>query len=580
MSEVLLVAKSLSESSDDYLARVIGIRLMPSSTFADFFDLATALLKPQSISGAIAGLTRSQIIAMQNLMLQSTKKEDLPQLEVLKELFLIRKVSDKNEYIPFESAAEAFKALGGTKALAARTNTPSPELDHRSIDPQAGVAAFETVQALTELLIDLEQRYVREVGRASVGLPELKRLASHLGRPVEFAKALYALGQMAGLIALNDKRWRVGAEYQFWLNAEPSERWSILAKTWRLLLGEHSAKELASATSLETAIADTFPLANDGIASHMSRLLSMAEMIGLSSNQQVSSWFSPLMQGDMAKASKLLIANLPKTQSKVIIQADLSIISVGPLPTKTELELRRFVETERIGVASSYRISTLSITYGMETGLTEQSIRVLLSDLSGTALPQPVDYLIREAATRFGRLVLRSAASGTLIESADQVLLTHILNDVTLRPISISRLDDSTLQTRFELDVVYYQLREGKYAAIRKNANNEVISNWSAAGGASAQTESVSSVASDIKRWRDQEKRMGEAPVGSDIVRQLELCIKTKGSIRVNVLINKVPREFLLEPTGLANGRLRGKDRQADCERVIPLSSITGVRLG
>ena len=580
MSEVLLVAKSLSESSDDYLARVIGIRLMPSSTFADFFDLATALLKPQSISGAIAGLTRSQIIAMQNLMLQSTKKEDLPQLEVLKELFLIRKVSDKNEYIPFESAAEAFKALGGTKALAARTNTPSPELDHRSIDPQAGVAAFETVQALTELLIDLEQRYVREVGRASVGLPELKRLASHLGRPVEFAKALYALGQMAGLIALNDKRWRVGAEYPFWLNAEPSERWSILAKTWRLLLGEHSAKELASATSLETAIADTFPLANDGIASHMSRLLSMAEMIGLSSNQQVSSWFSPLMQGDMAKASKLLIANLPKTQSKVIIQADLSIISVGPLPTKTELELRRFVETERIGVASSYRISTLSITYGMETGLTEQSIRVLLSDLSGTALPQPVDYLIREAATRFGRLVLRSAASGTLIESADQVLLTHILNDVTLRPISISRLDDSTLQTRFELDVVYYQLREGKYAAIRKNANNEVISNWSAAGGASAQTESVSSVASDIKRWRDQEKRMGEAPVGSDIVRQLELCIKTKGSIRVNVLINKVPREFLLEPTGLANGRLRGKDRQADCERVIPLSSITGVRLG
>jgi hypothetical protein len=580
MREVLLVAKSLSESSDDYLARVIGIRLMPSSTFADFFDLATALLKPQSISGAIAGLTRSQIIAMQNLMLQSTKKEDLPQLEVLKELFLIHKVSNKNEYIPFASAAEAFKALGGTKALAARTNTPSPEFDHRSIDPQAGVAAFETVQALTELLIDLEQRYVREVGRASVGLPELKRLANHLGRPVEFAKALYALGQMAGLIALTDKRWRVGAEYPFWLNAEPSERWSILAKTWRLLLGEHSAKELASATSLETAIADTFPLANDGIASHMSRLLSMAEMIGLSSNQQVSSWFSPLMQGDMAKASKLLIANLPKTQSKVIIQADLSIISVGPLPTKTELELRRFVETERIGVASSYRISTLSITYGMETGLTEQSIRALLSDLSGTALPQPVDYLIREAATRFGRLVLRSAASGTLIESADQVLLTHILNDVALRPISISRLDDSALQTRFELDVVYYQLREGKYAAIRKNANNEVISNWSAAGGTSAQTESVSSVASDIKRWRDQEKRMGEAPVGSDIVRQLELCIKTKGSIRVNVLINKVPREFLLEPTGLANGRLRGKDRQADCERVIPLSSITGVRLG
>ncbi|NDC19611.1 MAG: hypothetical protein EBZ87_05015, partial [Microbacteriaceae bacterium] len=62
--------------------------------------------------------------------------------------------------------------------------------------------------------------------------------------------------------------------------------------------------------------------------------------------------------------------------------------------------------------------------------------------------------------------------------------------------------------------------------------------------------------------------------------RQLELCIKSKGSLTVLVVVNKENREFVLEPTGLANGRLRGRDRKADCERVIPLSSITGVRLG
>jgi len=582
MSEVLLVAKHLSNASDEDLARVIGIRLMPSGNFADFFDLASALLKPQSVSGAIAGLTRGQIAAFTNLLNNQSKAADKPYLEVLGKLFLVYKsVEDgKTKYIPFDSAKEAFKQQVGKGISEVSLSNSTPIAPFEQIDPQAGLSAFETVQAITELLIDLEQRYVPEVGRGSVGLPELKRLALHLGRTVEYAKALYSLAQMTGLVALVEKRWRVGASYLDWLNSEPEQRWLHLAKTWRMLLGEDSSIELVNANSLDTAMQEIFPLANDGISSHITRLLSLAELIGLSSNGQVSSWFAPLMQGKVEDAGKRLALSLPKTQSRVIVQADLSIISVGPLPTKTELELRRFVETERIGVASTYRINTLSITHGLETGLTEEPIRALLAELSGSALPQPVDYLIREASSRFGRLVLRATDKGTAIESKDQVLLTHILNDTTLRPISISRLDEKTLLTRFELDIVYYQLREGKYAAIRKDANNQVISNWSAAGIQDKTKELPKSVLMDIKRWRDHETRMGEAPEGNNIVRQLELCIKSKGSLTVLVVVNKENREFVLEPTGLANGRLRGRDRKADCERVIPLSSITGVRLG
>lgn len=582
MSEILLVAKELSAASDEDLARVIGIRLMPSGNFADFFDLASALLKPQSVSGAIAGLTRGQITAFSNLLIEKSTATDKPYLDVLVKLFLVYKKveSGKTKYIPFDSAREAFKQQIGKGNLERQTSSDSLAVPFEQIDPQAALAAFETVQAIAELLIDMEQRYVPEVGRGSVGLAELKRLALHLGSSVEYAKSLYSLSQMTGLITLVDKRWRVGANYVEWFQAEPEKRWLHLAKTWRMLLGEDSAAELVSAHSLDTAMKEIFPFANDGISSHITRLISLAELIGISSNGQVSSWFAPLMQGKVEEAGKRLALSLPKTQSRVIVQADLSIISVGPLPTNTELELRRFVETEKIGVASTYRISTLSITHGLETGLTEDSIRSLLTELSGATLPQPVDYLIREAANRFGRLVLRATDSGTVIESKDQVLLTHILNDTNLSPISISRLDETTLLTRFELDIVYYQLREAKYAAIRKDANNQIISNWRAAGAQGNPLEKPESVVKDIKRWRDHETRMGEAPEGNDIVRQLELCIRSKGSLTVSVVINKVQRDFVLEPTGLANGRLRGLDRKSDCERVIPLSSITGVRLG
>ncbi|NBR64797.1 MAG: hypothetical protein EBS85_02405 [Micrococcales bacterium] len=584
MSEVLQVAKALSRSTDAELVRVIGIRLMPSGSFNDFFDFAAALLKPQNVSGAIAGLTRKQIIAFSNLLENKSTKDDAESLEVLATLFLVEKkiTSDKASYIPLESAISTFKTLVSKKIIgeAIESKSVSSSFDSALVDPQAGVGAFETVQALTELLIELEQRYVREVGRGAVGLPELKRLSSHLGRTVEYARSLYALAQMSSLVVLSDKRWRVGSHYLTWLKSSPTDRWLHLAQTWRLLLGEDSASELAGAVNLSTAMAETFPLANDGISSHMTRLVSLAELIGLTSGDEMSSWFSPLMQGDLKRSGELLSGQLPKAQNKIIVQADLTIISVGPLPTEIELELRRFVETERIGVASTYRINSLSVTYGLETGLTETSIRDLLMNLSDAPLPQPVDYLIREAAQRFGRLVLTESANTTLISSNDQILLAQILNDSNLKTISISKQDETTLVSRFELDIVYYQLRDSKYAAIRKDAKGKVISNWSAAGGSySIQTE-TKSVLSDIARWRAHDKRLGEDPQGGDIVRQLEMAIKNKGSIEVAVNINGQTRQFTLEPSGLANGRLRARDRKADCERVLPLTSITSVRIG
>jgi hypothetical protein len=73
---------------------------------------------------------------------------------------------------------------------------------------------------------------------------------------------------------------------------------------------------------------------------------------------------------------------------------------------------------------------------------------------------------------------------------------------------------------------------------------------------------------------------MGENPLGDDIVRTLELAIKNKGTVRLTVSDKKISRNFVVEPTGLANGRLRAKDKQADCERVLPLASITSVAIG
>jgi len=583
MSEVLDVAKTLSHSSDSELERIIGIRLMPSATFKDFFDFASALIKPQNMKGAVAGLTANQIIAFNNLLDGKTTAKDKASLEVLAKLFLVHKTDKK--YFPLESAKTIFKQLVTEKLilkLQARqekviSNTPN---DYSLIDPLAGIGAFETVQALTELLIELEQRFVPEVGRGGVGLTELKRLAGFLGREVDYARRLYSLAQISGLVVLYQKRWRVGKNYQLWLESDTATRWQLLAENWLRLLGPEYAADLAGETNLQEAVTEGFPLVTDGIASHMTNLINLAELIGLTAAYRTASWFQATMKGDFKAARAAIAKQLPTIQNKLIVQADLTLISTGPLDTPTELLVRRFAEIERIGVASSYRINPMSLSYAMETGLSETEIRATLKKLSDKDLPQPVDYLIRESANRFGRLVLRKTKDGTVLETKEAILLTSILNDSEVRALGFNKTSDTSITTRFDLEMVYYQMRENRYAVIALDEKDQIITVW---GNSQALTEvktQAHTVQADIQRWREHEKRLGENPMGEDILRSLELAIKNKATIKVVIEDKKVKREFNLAPTGLANGRLRGKDKQADCERVLPVANIVSVVIG
>lgn len=579
MSEVLEVAKALSRSSDTELERIIGIRLMPSANFKDFFDFAAALVKPQNMKGAVAGLTSNQIIAFHNLLNNKTTKADQASLEVLAKLFLVNKEDKK--YLPLETAKLTFKQLVTSSLLAKLTVNAESVAETKSVnlaqvDPLAGIGAFETVQAITELVIELEHRYVPEVGRGGVGQAEFKRLASFLGKETKYAESLYELARISGLTVLYHKRWRVGPNYQSWLSSSIEDRWALLATSWLHLIGPESANELANETNLLQAIKKRFPLATDGITSHMTNLISLAELIGLTANSEASSWFKPALLGELTKAKSLILQHLPEVQNKLIVQADLTLISTGPLDTKTELLIRRFVDIERIGVASSYRMSALSITFGMETGLSETEIRATLKKLSGKDLPQPVDYLIKETAGRFGRLTLKQQDSGTLIEAKDAILITSILNDSELKALALNRIDELSLQTRFDQEVVYYQLRENKYPAIALSDTGKVITSWISQEEINL-VSNQHSIQADIARWREHDRRLGENPMGDDIIRSIELAIKNKATILVTIEEKKLQREYTLSPTGLANGRLRAKDKRADCERVLPLASIVSV---
>lgn len=588
MSELLKVAAALRSMSDAKLQNLITERMINSAQLLDFFDLAEALTKASSVSAAIAGLPLSQAREIRHLAAGTCVNP-----KIAAELADQMLVSPAPEFTPFESTLESLAEFSkinppslNTVSIVTIEVSDAPAQDQ--IDRDAGVEIFETLQAITELIFDLEHRYVREVGRKSVGLPDLKRLATHLHKSTDYAKQIYELANLAGLITLADGRWQLSVGAENWLGWQQAERFSHLAKTWRLILGDASANELLSGfkkqsgvISLDLQLKQTYPFADGSVSSKIAKLANLAALIGLGAAGWMSTWTKAVLNGEFEIAGKEAATKLPTPQPRLICQADLTLIAPGPLPTQVEITIRRFADTEQIGMASTYRLSALSLSHGLETGLAVSEIRKLLEEMSDKALPQPIEYLLNEAEQRFARLQIIEAGEGerVYLKSTDKVLLAEILNESKLKPFGLVQLEDGSLATRFKAEVIYFGLRELGFVAVRVDENGKVISPL-AVSLKKHEHEQINSVATDITRIREQEEKIGTAPDDDDLQRQIQLAIKNKAKATFTVTSSSGAEiEFLLEPIGIANGRLRAKDRKADIERTLPITSIIKVTL-
>lgn len=586
MSELLRIASALRRASDDELKAVITQRMVNSSGLRDFFDLAETLSQPKSVSSVVSGLPKQQIDALVAI-LDGRQPETKP-AEALVRLMLIDRDAT-GSYSVFESTANCLKSLElPTAQLAAFSSSAPIQVE---VDRDSGIATFETMQALTELIFDVEQRYIREVGKKNVGLPDIKRLAQHVRQTNEFAREIYELANHADLIGLSSGRWQLGPQALNWLEWQPTQRHHHLMQVWRGLLGSSSAEDLldsievsggSGVVSLAEQLRENYPFADGAVSSRIARVVSFAERIGVSHNGWLSTWAIDAMAAQIDSAAASASAYLPAPQRKLICQADLSLIAPGPLPTDLEISVRRFADTEQIGMASTYRMSALSISHGLETGMTEAEIRELLLKLTEKPLPQPVDYLIREAAQRFGRLTVSAGELETkaVIKSLDSILLAQILNETKLKPFAMYAMPDGSVGCRFEPEMLYYGLREAGFSAVRIDTSGKVISPRTPLA-TNELVEPVSALETDILRLREQEERLGSEPDDDDLARSIQLAIKNKSIIVIGVTTNTgTELEFTLEPIGFANGRLRAKDKKADIERTLPLASITRVSLG
>ena len=605
MSNTLSLATRLRAMSDGELGRILRERAIAAHGIKDFFDLAEALLDRASIQQALTRLDRHTLAVLVAITAQddpSTVAEIAARLpgvataaiteraSVAVELLLAE--SESGRYSAYESVREQLRSWPafGLPRLADLADLdppaalePVPDVDTRFIDRLAAERAFAAITSITELLAELEREPARELAKGGVALPDTKRLANAMSVDLSSVATFVDVVERAELVARESGSWMITERGRAWILLPSRGKWGALAAAWsarlpgdiRQLLGERA--HALWGNGLRTYIDWLYPAGGDWMDDRVATYTRDAELLGLTANQAPSTPGALLLGEGVEAAEAAMAPLLPQEVEQVYLQHDLSVVAPGPLAPEVDARLRGLADVENRALASSYRVSTSSVNRAMAAGETRESMLEFLRGISLTGIPQPLDYLIDEASSRYGTVRVGSRDDRTYVRSEDSAMLDAILVDQNLSALAFSRESATSATSRFPLDVVFWSLSDARYpVAAERDGTILSLKRQRTARPAAAST--VSPIDSLIERLRLGGDVEPEEEGQAWLLRQLEVAIKSHVGLTVSVRMpNGSVVDYQLEPTGVGGGRLRARDNKSQIERTLPLTSIAGL---
>ncbi|WP_194395972.1 helicase-associated domain-containing protein [Microbacterium atlanticum] len=567
VSDARALATRLAELSDAALAETLAARgIAPHVGWHDFFDAADALLEPASVDRALSRLDRRTLVALRAGGDESAGDAD--------RLALVEAGGAPYAVVADRLAVAAAASPGAFRAEPAGAE-PSAA-DARS-SAAAAERAFTTAGSLADVLLACLHAPLARTGAGPVSAADRRRLmeAGAIASSDDL-EDLLASAAAAGLATPREREWIVTESGERWLEAPTPQRWAAIAEGLRSSLPS-GLRTPSGGFAPPAAWPSAYPLDPEWPA-RAEDLRRISTRWGLfDADGSEFAWSTALRVGDPADAAAMA-SHLPAEIDRVYLQADLTAIAPGPLAPALDLRLRSIAVRESRAQASTYRFTAASLTTGMTEGETADSMRAFLASLSLTGIPQPLEYLIESTAARHGMVRVRTdgRAGRTRVESPDASLLDAIAIDQALRPLGLVP-DGDALTTRVTRDAVYWTLADARYPVIAVDASGrpESIHRRASATPSEPSAGTSDAYARLIAALRGGHGTDGEA---GWLERELEQAVRTRAEI---IVVVRMPdgseRSFTLEAAGLGGGRLRGRDRAADIERTLPVSSIVSV---
>ncbi|WP_417561938.1 helicase-associated domain-containing protein [Microbacterium sp.] len=579
-SDTRALATQLAQLDPRGLARLLRARdVSPSAPWRDCFDAAEALLEPVAVDRALAALPLPAVRAS-DAAAAADAPVDPAQRGVVGALGLTRE-----DGRVLGAVARRLHALLEVAPLATDADVPTPEsppaAPRAATDAETAVLAERAAAAtrtVTDLVAGDADHALSVTGAGAVTAVDRRRLIdTHVVADAAELDDLLQLAADARVLAIADREWRATTAAEQWLPATLAERWAAVAAGWRDALP--AALRTESGGWLPPGVwADAFPLDPQWPA-RAEQLFALAVRAGLyAADGAEPAWTAALRAGGPADATALARL-LPAEIDRIYLQADLTAIAPGPLRSALDVRLRTMAVRETAAEASTYRFTAGSVAAAVASGEDAASLRAFLTDLSLTGIPQPLDYLIEQTAARHGlvRVGVEAGTDRTRVTSVDPQLLRTIAVDQSLRSIGLVEAGDA-LTSRVSRDAVFWTLADARYPVLAVDADGHpeplrrrrdpvpvpADDDGSAALVPLAETLLAHSAEDADAAW---------------LARELEQAVRTHADVVVTVRMPGAgERTFTMEATGLGGGRLRGRDRAADIERTVPVSSIVSVR--
>jgi hypothetical protein len=612
---MLTLASRLRALDDAALRRTIALREVPAHGIHDFFDLAEALLNPVALESTLSHLDRSTlaVLAVAGDLAEPTLAElieglaDLghdtldaadiaARVKRLDELMLLR-ADDGGIVRPYAAVTSQLRSWPrrGLPSTADLAGVPAPAplapisaTDNRFTERLATERANASVTSIAELLTELGREPARELSRGGLGLPDTKRLATAMGVDVDEVAPLVRVAERAGLVTLGGGYWAQTPAGEAWLADGAAVRWGVLAASWLDALPADVREILAQrpgvawGDAMHRFVAWLYPAGGAWMDERIAAFARDAELIGITARQGPSTAGASVLVGDIDAAVAIVAAALPAEVATVYLQHDLSIVAPGPLSPGIDARLRTFADVESRELASTFRLSGASVNRALATGDDADSLLAFLASISVTGVPQPVEYLIRDAADRYGRVRVGSTdpderAGASYIASEDTALLDAIAVDQTFAALSLTPVSATRLTSPLPADTVFWALTDARYPVAAENAAGVIVHPRRHAANSVPHAHVPDPAIALVETLRATDG--GEAKAANAwLARQLDSAIKHRQSVLVSV---RMPGgevvEYQLEPASVGNGRFRARDRHADIERTLPLSSVVSI---
>ncbi|GAA1945122.1 helicase-associated domain-containing protein [Nocardioides panacihumi] len=386
------------------------------------------------------------------------------------------------------------------------------------VDKIAAGAAFEAVRR-TELLVDgwgaAPPAALRSGG---LGVRDLRATAARLHVDEPTAGLLVEVAHEAGLVTAaadpeGSPAWLPTDRFDTWCAEPVAERWATLAAAWLAsdrtpsVVGERDQAgkvwnalqpELVSPLVQETRRMTLAQLAllpdgevlaaGTGVPGLVARLgwlrprrprqrtdlvvhiLTEAATLGVTGLEGLASYARALVDGgDPASA---LAELMPDPVDHVLLQADLTAVAPGPLEPALARSLQLIADVESRGGATVYRFTPASVRRALEAGWSAAEVHGFLASVSRTPVPQPLGYLVDDAARTFGSI--RVGYAEAFLRADDETALTELLHHPRAATLGLRRIAPTVLISSTPIDVLLPRLRELGAAPVVEAADGSV----------------------------------------------------------------------------------------------------------